>query len=157
MKGVATAFPLARSLEVKSADKFTAEKLFSTGENSVGTTNLASTEIDPKTGKQGPFALGAAVTYKPGQQGVEGRIVVTGSSNWVGNGIVGFQGNRDLFLNMLNWLSSDEDLISIRPKDPENRPLQLSRGQMRSIFYSSVILVPLAVIAAGVSVWWKRR
>lgn len=157
MKGVATAFPLARSLEVKSADKVTADKLFSTGENSVATTNLSSPEVDPKTAKKGPFAIGAAASFKPGQQGVEGRVVVTGSSGWVGNGILGFQGNRDLFLNMLNWLSSDEDLISIRPKDPENRPLQLSRGQMKSIFYSSVILVPLAVIAAGVSVWWKRR
>lgn len=157
MKGVATAFPLPRSIEVKSVDKFTAEKLFSTGQNSVGTTNLSSPEIDPKSGKPGPFTLAGAVTYKPGQQGVEGRVVVVGSSSWVGNGILSFQGNRDLFLNTLNWLSSDEDLISIRPKDPENRPLQLSRGQMSSIFYSSVILVPLAVILAGVSVWWKRR
>lgn len=157
MKGVATAFPLARSLDVKPADKATAEKLFSTGDNSVATANLSSPEVDPNTAKKGPFPIGAAVSYKPGGEGVEGRVVVTGSSGWVGNGILGFQGNRDLFLNMLNWLSSDEDLISIRPKDPENRPLQLSRSQMQSIFYSSVILVPLAVIAAGLSVWWKRR
>jgi ABC-type uncharacterized transport system involved in gliding motility auxiliary subunit len=34
MKEVATAFPLTRSLEVKSGDKSTAEKLFSTSDNS---------------------------------------------------------------------------------------------------------------------------
>jgi ABC-type uncharacterized transport system involved in gliding motility auxiliary subunit len=80
-----------------------------------------------------------------------------GSSGWVANSIFGFNGNRDLFLNMLNWLSSDEDLISIRPKDPEDRRLSLSRSQMNMIFYTSVLLMPLAVIAAGVSVWWRRR
>jgi ABC-type uncharacterized transport system involved in gliding motility auxiliary subunit len=53
--------------------------------------------------------------------------------------------------------TSDEDLISIRPKDPEDRRLSLSRSQMSMIFYTSVILLPLAVIAAGMSVWWKRR
>ncbi len=31
--------------------------------------------------------------------------------------------NRDLALNCINWLSSDEDLISIRPKEPEDRKL----------------------------------
>ena len=47
--------------------------------------------------------------------------MVVGSSNWATNNILRFNGNRDLFLNMMNWLSSDEDLISIRPKDPEDR------------------------------------
>jgi ABC-type uncharacterized transport system involved in gliding motility auxiliary subunit len=75
----------------------------------------------------------------------------------VANSILSFNGNRDLFLNMLNWLSSDEDLISIRPKDPEDRRLTLTRAQMNVVFYASVLLLPLAVIAAGVSVWWKRR
>ena len=84
-------------------------------------------------------------------------IVVVGSSSWVANSFLGFNGNRDLFLNMVNWLSSDEELISIRPKDPEDRRLAMSRSQMAMIFYTSVLLLPLAVIAAGVSVWWKRR
>lgn len=157
MRGVATAFPLARSLDVKSADKVTAEKLFSTSENSFATTNLAATEIDPSKGTKGPFTVGAAITYNTGQQNTQGRVVVTGSSGWVGNGILGFQGNRDLFLNMANWLSSDEDLISIRPKDPEDRRLSLSRQQMSLIFYTSVILMPLAIVLAGVGVWWNRR
>jgi ABC-type uncharacterized transport system involved in gliding motility auxiliary subunit len=111
--------------------------------------------VDATKGNKGPFTLGAAVSVGTGQQ--QGRVVVVGSSGWVGNGILSFNGNRDLFLNMLNWLSSDEDLISIRPKDPENRPLQLNRSQVGTIFYLSVILLPLAVIATGVSVWWKRR
>jgi ABC-type uncharacterized transport system involved in gliding motility auxiliary subunit len=155
LKEVATAFPLARTLDVKSGGG--AEKLLSTSDNSYATTNLSSAEIriDPKKDKKGPLTLAAAGSVKTG--GKEGRFVAVGSSNWVANNILRFNGNRDLFLNMMNWLSSDEDLISIRPKEPEDRRLMLSRRQMSMIFSSSVIGLPLIVIAAGMMVWWKRR
>jgi ABC-type uncharacterized transport system involved in gliding motility auxiliary subunit len=153
MSGVATAFPLSRTLDVKTGGKWTAEKLFSSSANSYATTNLASREIsiNPDKDKKGPLTLGLASSSG------NSRIVVVGSSSWVANSAIGFQGNRDLFMNMVNWLSSDEELISIRPKDPEDRRLALNRRQMSLILYTSVFLLPLAVIAAGVSVWWKRR
>jgi ABC-type uncharacterized transport system involved in gliding motility auxiliary subunit len=153
MKGVATAFPLSRTLDVKTAGKWTAEKLFATSENSYATTNLSAREIqiNPAKDKKGPLNLGAAAS------GGSSRIVVVGSASWIANGFLAFNGNRDLFLNMINWLSSDEELISIRPKDPEDRRLSLNRRQMSLIFYTSVLLLPLAVICAGLSVWWKRR
>ncbi|RPI17751.1 MAG: hypothetical protein EHM65_02825 [Acidobacteriales bacterium] len=159
MKEVATAFPLSRSLEVKPADKVTPEKLFSTTANSVATQNLSSREIrlNPATDKKGPLALAAAGAYNSGSEGAAGRFVVVGSSGWVANNVLPFNGNRDLFLNMMNWLSSDEDLISIRPKEPTDRRLSLNRSQMVRIFYSSVVGLPLLVILAGLGVWWRRR
>ncbi|MBI4877795.1 MAG: Gldg family protein [Acidobacteria bacterium] len=159
MKEVATAYPIARSLEVKSTDKASAEKLFSTSSNSYATTNLSSQElrINPDKDKKGPLALGAAGTYNSGKEGEKGRFVVVGSSGWVANNLLRFNGNRDLFLNMLNWLSSDEDLISIRPKEPEDRRVSLSQQQMRLVFYFSVVFLPLAVVGSGLWVWWRRR
>ncbi len=160
LKEVATAFPLSRTLEVKSPDKGTAEKLFSTSANSFATTKINSAEIriDPKTDKKGPLTLAAAGTYNSsGDKSKEGRFVVVGSSNWAVNNIVRFNGNRDLFLNMMNWLSSDEDLISIRPKDPDDRRLNISQRQMNTLFYSSMVFLPLIVVASGFAVWWRRR
>jgi ABC-type uncharacterized transport system involved in gliding motility auxiliary subunit len=159
MKEVATAFPMARSLDTKNGDKTTVEKLFSSSPNSYATTNLnsAEVEINPAKDKKGPLGIGAAGTYNTGQENKNGRFVVTGSSQWASNSILRFNGNRDLAMNILNWLSSDEDLISIRPKDPENRPLNMSAAQMRNVFYGSVLLMPLLVIGAGLRVWWKRR
>jgi ABC-type uncharacterized transport system involved in gliding motility auxiliary subunit len=157
-KDVATAFPLARSLEVKNTDKTTVETLFSTSESSFATNNLSSAEISPSPNdKKGPLPLGAAGTYNTGQENKQGRFVVVGSSGWISNSILRFNGNRDLFLNIMNWLSSDEDLISIRPKDPEDRRLSLTRAQMQAIFYLSVIGLPLMVVAAGLGMWWRRR
>jgi ABC-type uncharacterized transport system involved in gliding motility auxiliary subunit len=87
----------------------------------------------------------------------EARVVVVGSSRFTRNYALGRGGNRDLFLNMLNWLSSDEDLISIRPKDPENTPLNISQSQMKRLFLFSVIGLPLVIILFGIRVWWVRR
>jgi ABC-type uncharacterized transport system involved in gliding motility auxiliary subunit len=152
MKETASAYPLARSLEVSSP----AEKLFSTSDNSFATTNLSATSIKQSpSDKKGPLVLGAAASK--GDKDKQSRIVVVGSSGWVANGIFRFNGNRDLALNMANWLSSDEDLISIRPKEPEDRRLTMTRRQMSTVFYNSVIFIPLIIIASGMAVWWKRR
>ena len=158
MKDTPTGFPIARSLEVKNGDKTTVEKLFETTENSFATMNLQSAEIkQSKDDKKGPLILGAAGTYNTGKENGNGRFVVVGSSRWVTNGFLRFNGNRDLFLNMINWLSSDEDLISIRPKEPTDNRLNMTARQMNVVEYTSVFMIPLLIIAAGVGVWWKRR
>jgi len=156
MKDEPSGFPIARSLTLKGGGKSMVEKLFETSENAFATTNLSSAEIKRGPNDQkGPFVLGAAGTYM-GDKG-SGRFIVTGSSSWVANFFLRFNGNRDLFLNMMNWMSSDEDLISIRPKEPEDRRLNMTRNQMAMVFYSSVIVIPLLIVAAGVGVWWQRR
>ena len=42
---------------------------------------------------------------------------VFGDSDFVTNGYLGIPGNRDLFLNTVNWLAQQENLISIRPRE----------------------------------------
>jgi ABC-type uncharacterized transport system involved in gliding motility auxiliary subunit len=156
MKDVATAFPLSRTLDVKNGDKTTVSKLFATSDNSYATSNLSSgsIRIDPKTDKKGPLTLAAAGTYN-GK--TPGRFVVVGSSMWAGNGFIRFNGNRDLLLNMVNWLNADEDLISIRPKAPDDRPLNISAQKLNMVFWLSVVLFPLGVVGFGMATWWKRR
>jgi ABC-type uncharacterized transport system involved in gliding motility auxiliary subunit len=158
MKDTPTGFPLARSLEVKNGDKTTVEKLFSTTDNSFATMNLSSPEIKAsKTDKKGPLVLGAAGNYNSSGEGGKGRFIVVGNSGWVANGFLRFNGNRDLFLNVVNWLSSDEDLISIRPKEPEDRRLNMTTRQMSMVFYASVVMLPVLCVFAGLGVWWRRR
>ena len=131
--------------------------LFSTTDDAVATEDLKNPQVNVKAAKPGARILAAAGTYTTGKENGNGRFVVVGTSRWIGNGFLAFNGNRDLYMNMLNWLSSDEDLISIRPKDPEDRRLNMNPRQATMLFYGSVVLIPLAIILAGVSVWWKRR
>ncbi|HYL72805.1 MAG TPA: GldG family protein [Bryobacteraceae bacterium] len=159
LSGNATGFPISRSLDVKNGDKTTVTKLFATSKNSFATTNLASSEIriDPNKDKKGPFALAAAGTYNTGKENSQGRFVVVGNSRWSSNYFLRFNGNRNLLLNMLNWLSSDEDLISIRPKEPEDRRISLTKAQFLTLRTVSQFMLPLIVVIAGVMVWWRRR
>jgi ABC-type uncharacterized transport system involved in gliding motility auxiliary subunit len=154
-----TGFPLARSLEIKNGDKTTVQKLFSSSDTSLATKKLNSPEINPSDPKnvKGPLLIAAAGSYNTGKENSQGRFVVIGSSTWAANSFITFQGNRDLALNAINWLASDEDLISIRPKEREDRRINLTQAQMSWIRLSSQFLLPLIVIVSGVSVWWRRR
>src|SRR6267378_3059712 len=159
MKGTATGFPLSRSIDVKSGSKTTVQKLFGSSESSLATNKLDSSNVDPSDpkNKKGPMTIAAAGSYNTGKENSQGRFVVIGSSAWAANSFLRFNGNRDLALNAMNWLSSDEDLISIRPKEPEDRRITLTRAQMSWVRTVSQFLLPLIVVFAGVSVWWRRR
>ena len=87
----------------------------------------------------------------------ETRVVVVGDSDFASNRAVGIQGNREIFLNMANWLAQQEDLIAIRPKSPEDRPLTMTADQQRMVFYFTMFIVPALLFGNGVRVWWKRR
>jgi ABC-type uncharacterized transport system involved in gliding motility auxiliary subunit len=154
---VPTAFPIARSLDVKSGDKTTVEKLVATTEDSVAVTDIGpGGGVDPRKGKKGPLTLAAAGTYSGA---AKGRFIVVGTSLWAQNSVLGSRslGNRDLLANMINWLNSDEDLISIRPKTPEDRPLNITAQKLSMMFWLSVVIFPLGVVAFGLATWWKRR
>jgi gliding motility-associatede transport system auxiliary component len=159
MKGTATGFPLSRSLDVKNGDKTSVQKLFDSSSSSLATNNLSSPSVDPNDPKnrKGPLTLAAAGNYNTGKQDSQGRFVVVGSSGWAANSFISFNGNSDLALNTIDWLGSDEDLISIRPKEQEDRRITMTRAQLTLVRSVSQFLLPLFVVVAGVAVWWKRR
>jgi ABC-type uncharacterized transport system involved in gliding motility auxiliary subunit len=159
MKSSLTGFPLARSLTFKTTDKSTVEKLLDTSESSFATTNLSSPKINTKdpNNKRGPLTLAVAGSYNAGKANAQGRFVVVGSSAWSSNSFINFNGNGDLATNAINWLCSDEDLISIKPRAPEDRRITMTRGQLNIVRIVSQFVLPLIVIIAGIMVWWKRR
>ena len=151
-----TVFPVTQSLTVTPGKG--ANKLVSTSESSVSIPiPKGPIAVDPATAKKGPFVVAAAGSIGTGAK--QGRFVVFGSAAWMSNSAIGIPqlANRDLFLNTINWLAADEDLISIRPKDPDDRRISLTRRQSNVLFLTSVIFLPLMAIAFGVASWLKRR
>jgi ABC-type uncharacterized transport system involved in gliding motility auxiliary subunit len=148
----ATVFPLSRSLEVKSGGSL--EKIFETGDTSYEAMNLKPPiKLDPDKDKKGPFTLAAAGTVNG-----KSRVVVVGSASWVSNSAMSYPtANKDLALNMVNWLTADESLMSIPSKEPEDRRIMLSGRQMNMIALFSVIILPCIVVLSGFLMWWKRR
>ena len=174
-----TAFRLARSISPaagSTSGKFP-QTLVETGPNSWGETDIktlsttgeVTRDVD-KGDKSGPVSLAAAVsapatdvpapaagakpedTNKP-----ESRLVVFGDSDFASNGWLGIQGNRDLFMNTVNWLAQQENLIAIRPRDPEDRRITLTADQQERIFWLTVFIIPGLILLGGVQTWWRRR
>jgi ABC-type uncharacterized transport system involved in gliding motility auxiliary subunit len=159
LRGTATGFPLSRSLDIKNTDKTSVQKLFDSSSSSLATSNLSSPSVDandPKN-KKGPLTLAAAGTFNTGKENSQGRFVVVGSSTWASNRFISALGDSDLASNTVNWLSSDEDLISIRPKPPEDRRITMTARQLAWVRATSQFVLPFMVVIVGVSVWWKRR
>jgi gliding motility-associatede transport system auxiliary component len=84
-------------------------------------------------------------------------MVVTGTASLGANAYLGFQGNKDLVMNMINWLSAEENLISIRPKSQEHQTLNMNERQMSLLRYLGIFGLPLIIILVGTGVWWRRR
>ena len=87
----------------------------------------------------------------------ETRVAVFGDSDFAANGSLGIQGNRDLVLNAVNWLAEQENLISIRPREPEDRRITLTADQQFRIQVASLFLIPGLIFGTGVFTWWRRR
>ena len=87
----------------------------------------------------------------------ETRVAVIGDSDFAANFGLGIQGNRDLFLNTINWLAQQENLIAIRPREPDDRRVTLTAVQQRNALWIALFIIPGGVGALGVYSWWGRR
>ena len=150
----ATIFPYSRSIDVLS--DFNATVLASTGEYSWSETDFElfneGVAQREESDKGGPLGVAAVV-----ENSAKGRIAVFGSADFVSNIFLEFSGNRDFFLNTLNWVSGDENLISIRPKAVNTGNLTITTKQVNLIFLFTVVIIPAVILSSGLVIWWKRR
>ncbi|MGB6876180.1 MAG: Gldg family protein [Candidatus Acidiferrales bacterium] len=158
-KGSMTFFPLARTVAIavpsKTAPQATELLKTSAASFTVASLGNGTVKYNPKTDQRGPLSLGVAADNKSGK--ADPRLVVIGNSEFASNQWEGQQRNGDLFFNSVNWLTEEENLISIRPKEAANRRVTLTEAQQRGLEWFSVVFVPLFVIIAGIVIWVKRR
>jgi ABC-type uncharacterized transport system involved in gliding motility auxiliary subunit len=175
-----TAFPMARSVTAPSegVNGRVAQAFVETSAQSWAEKDLAGlvggqqVTLDAEAGdRQGPIALGAAVSAavanatpppappagQPAPPTPETRVVVVGDSDFAANFGLGIQGNRDLFMNAVNWLAQQEGLIAVRPRAPEDRRLTMTADQLSRVSMLSIFIIPALIFGAGVYTWWRRR
>jgi ABC-type uncharacterized transport system involved in gliding motility auxiliary subunit len=172
-----TAYPLAREASPISGgvNGHTAQTFVETSPRSwaeadiKGLLTTGQVSLDESKGdKKGPIAIASAVTAsaastappKPGDADApkpETRVAVIGDSDFVANGGLGIQGNKDLFMNTIGWLSQQENLISIRPKEADDRRITLTATQQSNITWLSLLIIPGFIFGTGIYTWWRRR
>jgi ABC-type uncharacterized transport system involved in gliding motility auxiliary subunit len=177
-----TAYPFARSM--KAAESVAAGQqvtsFIQSGPGSWAETDLKTLttrgEAQPNLENgdtRGPVSLAVAVSAPvkeatpppppaPGAETPpnkpETRLVAVGDSDFAANAFLNTGGNRDMFLNTVNWLAQQENLIAVRPRDPEDRRITVGTPQQqRLIFWFSVLIMPGLILLAGVHTWWRRR
>jgi ABC-type uncharacterized transport system involved in gliding motility auxiliary subunit len=172
---IMTVFPLSRSVTAvqNGVDGHVASAFVETSARSWSETDLRSLYAgqpvvaeEEKGDKKGPISVAAAASAavaadpaKPddGTPRKETRVAVFGDSDFAANSSVGQIGNKDLFLNTVGWLSQQENLIAIRPKDPTDRRITLTEVQRNNLMLLSLFVIPGLIFGSGVYSWWRRR
>ena len=143
----------------ENEDKIKTTSLVFTSPNSWGETNL-SLLFDEQIAEQdesdfsGPTTLAMAIEKN---DSLKTRMVVVGDSDFASDVYVSqAPGNMDFFLNIVSWLAEEEDLIAVRPKEPENRTISLTMKQQNLVLFFLIILLPLVSVRIGIHIYMRR-
>ena len=161
-----TAFPSARPLTMNESEEWEHHALLEVAprgwvsrypsQNKPRDEKLLSGHpFDKQHDTPGPVVIAAALQRHINDR--EQRIVVVGSGAFLANSFAGNGGNVDLGVNMVNWLASEEHLITLQPRAAKDSGLVLDRTRLTAISVGFLIALPLLLAAVGARMWWKRR
>jgi hypothetical protein len=123
-------------------------------------------EFDIETEVAGPLPVAVVVeavgeiaggVYSDGESLVTMNMIVIGDTDFATNNYFGSANNSDLFVNAVNYLAKDFELISIRTKTEANRQLFLTKNERDFVRWSGWLLMPFLISAFGFWTWWRRR
>lgn len=108
----------------------------------------------------GPLTIGMSLARS--QQDTNGqlfeqRVVIVGDADFLANSYLGNGSNLDIGINLINWLSHDDRLISISPRPAPDTRLELSTNEQLAIAIFFLLLLPLGLLISGLRIWLKRR
>ena len=102
------------------------------------------------------FNMALVVESKEEQKDKAFKMLVFGDSDFLSNGLFGAGSNKDLALNAFVFLAGEEDLISIRPKQPKGTKIDLKSYQ-RMILILFYIAFPLIFLITGLLIGYNKR
>jgi ABC-type uncharacterized transport system involved in gliding motility auxiliary subunit len=101
--------------------------------------------------RRGPFALAVATSIPRGSRDAalpEPRIVVTGDSDFLANGLITWSANRDFAVRIIAWLSGVEEARVVAVSERQNRRVPLTERRRTWMYVVNLILLPLVPLAA---------
>ncbi|MDH5435525.1 MAG: GldG family protein [Gammaproteobacteria bacterium] len=164
-----TLFPMACGMELDAPEGWTGTPLLESSTRSWSETGKLEGNIEFNKGSDinGPLTIGVALTRQKSlddeeingenRAGVDQRIVVICDGDFISNSYLGNGGNLDIGLNIINWLSNDDDIISIGAKIAPDIHLELTSIDSAVIGFGFLFILPLILIGFGIIIWLKRR
>ena len=157
-------FEKASSVKVfpEAMDKFKFSYLVKTDSKSAVFSDLA----DPKqmlgrvfsnSRSLNSFNVVLSVSPKePKKDKTEFELLLFGDSDFLSNRYINAGSNKDLILNAFVALSGEEELVSIRPKQPKGTKITLNRYQRMSLVLAYVVF-PLIFLITALLIWYRKR
>jgi ABC-2 type transport system permease protein len=159
-----TVFPDARPLRVASPlpEGLHAAVLAESSKDSYQRPALEkSSAASDQTNGRGPAILAAAFDGRwPGgtkESNKAFRLVLVGNTNFASNAYFPYVSNGDLAVGIVRWLAEDEARPVATTQTFAQKEIILTQDQMRAIFVTVEVLLPLSVLGFGGLVWWRRR
>lgn len=151
--------PGARALTtIDSETSWSKSVLLATGARSWNETGTLSGEIsrDPVQGEtSGPHPLALALTRTAEER--QQRVVITSDADFLSNLHLGNAENQYFGLAVVHWLTDNEHLVAIPPRQVPDRILRWQGGQLLAMVSLYLLLVPMLLAATGIVVHYRRQ
>lgn len=164
-----TFFPTTASINVRDNEQWNTSSLLISGDHTWLETGVLEGEIEYNEDSDliGPLDIGITLEKtiendlgndldEPSET-IQQRIIVIGDGDFLSNTYVGNSGNLDLGIRLINWLSNDDDFISIPIKTVNDAHLELSLLASGIIAFGFILVLPLLFLGTGLTIWWRRK
>jgi len=161
-------FPTSQAIEFYGADDWQRKNFLQSSERSWNETGerygdrfngqIAYGDNDDEIA--GPLTIGMSLVRSQQDADAqlhEQRAVIVGDADFLANTYLGNGSNLEIGLNLINWLSHDDRLISITPKPAPDTRLELSTQAQLVIAVFFLLVLPIGLLACGLRIWLKRR
>ncbi|MEE9552390.1 MAG: GldG family protein [Gammaproteobacteria bacterium] len=160
-----TIFPTATAILSNENNDWRITPLLSTGDHTWLETGKLEGEVayDEGSDQIGPLDIGVSlereieIENKDGLLNKQQRIIILGDGDFLSNTYVANSGNLDLGIRLINWLSSDDDFITIPARAAKDTHLELSPLAAGVIGFGFLIILPLTLLGTGLTIWWRRK
>lgn len=112
-------------------------------------------DFDPDREKQGPLSIGISLQRRANDE--QQRVLVIGDGDFLSNTYVGNHGNLELGSRIMNWLSSDDEFISLPARTIEDSQLHMPRFAIAGFGALFLLLLPLLFLVTGLVTWARRK
>jgi hypothetical protein len=169
--GAITLYPGAGGLTAGEDGAWDTTALLKTGKSAWLERGQLAGEVsyDETEDGDGPVTLGMALTRATGGEsegggksdagdaGRRARAVVLADGDVLANAHIRNGGNRQLGLNIVNWLTADEDLIQVQPAQAPGTSLDLPTVVAWAMPIVFLGVIPGGMLLAGGAIWLHRR
>jgi hypothetical protein len=150
-------FPHARQIGLTESEEWRVTPLIEVAQR--GWVEVGKLEENPTFDAardlRGPVTIAAAFQRTVGER--QQRVIVVGNGAFLSNTYLGNGGNLQLGIAMVNWLASEDELVSIDARPAPDSRIEIEQMTLYSIAVIFLLVLPLLFAVTGTVIWWRRR